>query len=426
MVFEILDARFRCVFFSREAARLIGISADEVRTPVRPVADRAQPQGGRPDRACHRGERRRLVAAQRTDHAPVPGTGRPGLRRRFRADGRGRGGTRPRRGAAPAWHDIVSFPEDLALPPVRCSATRTRLQVRINDDAGRFIGVLYIYRGTVPESLLHRLGRGDPRLFERMDRVSEPGRRPAGILFADLEASGALSRRLSSRGYFDLIRDVTDLIDSSVVARDGIVGKHAGDGGSALFLAADFDGSESAAARAAIEAARAIRDGAEHLGPDDVTVKLNIGVHWGATLMVGQVATSGRLEVTALGDQMNEGARIEAAARERRDPRVQGPHRATRRGRRAGDRPRPGRDRLHAARRGGGRERQGDPRRRGDSPSPRSDRLGAARDHAGPRPRPPPQRGGPYRPIHSPQRKPVASAAARAGSSAGPGAARGR
>ena len=39
-------------------------------------------------------------------------------------------------------------------------------------------------------------------------------------------------------------------------------------------------------------------------------------MHWGATLMVGQVATSGRLEVTALGDQMNEGARIEAAARE--------------------------------------------------------------------------------------------------------------
>jgi class 3 adenylate cyclase len=30
--------------------------------------------------------------------------------------------------------------------------------------------------------------------------------------------------------------------------------------------------------------------------------------------MVGQLATGGRLEVTALGDQMNEGARIEAAA----------------------------------------------------------------------------------------------------------------
>jgi class 3 adenylate cyclase len=30
--------------------------------------------------------------------------------------------------------------------------------------------------------------------------------------------------------------------------------------------------------------------------------------------MVGQVATNGRLEVTALGDPMNEAARIEAAA----------------------------------------------------------------------------------------------------------------
>ena len=99
-----------------------------------------------------------------------------------------------------------------------------------------------------------------------------------------------------------------------MIERDGIVGKHAGDGGSALFLAADFGGSESAAARAAIEAARAIRDGRRRPWPRDVAVKLNIGVHWGATLMVGQVATRGRLEVTALGDQMNEAARIEAAA----------------------------------------------------------------------------------------------------------------
>ena len=78
-------------------------------------------------------------------------------------------------------------------------------------------------------------------------------------------------------------------------------------------MAADFD-SESGAARAAIETARAIREGSEQLGPDDVQVKVNVGLHWGATLMVGQVATSGRLEVTALGDQMNECARIEAAA----------------------------------------------------------------------------------------------------------------
>jgi class 3 adenylate cyclase len=211
-----------------------------------------------------------------------------------------------------AWHDTVSFPPNLRFRQM-ILGDQEQAQVWISDDAGRFIGVLYLHRGTLPESLLNRLGRGDPRLYERMERVSEPGRRPAAILFADLEASGDRSRRLSSRAYFELIRDLTDLIDSCVVARDGIVGKHAGDGGSALFLTGDFEDSESAAARAAIEAAGAIRGGAERLGLDDVSVKLSIGVHWGATLMVGQVARSGRLEVTALGDQMNQAARIEAA-----------------------------------------------------------------------------------------------------------------
>jgi class 3 adenylate cyclase len=63
-----------------------------------------------------------------------------------------------------------------------------------------------------------------------------------------------------------------------------------------------------------VRAARAIRDGASQLGPPDVDVRANVGIHWGATLMVGQVATGGRLEVTALGDEMNEAARIESAA----------------------------------------------------------------------------------------------------------------
>jgi len=39
--------------------------------------------------------------------------------------------------------------------------------------------------------------------------------------------------------------------------------------------------------------------------------RLNVGVHWGGTLFIGQVSSEGRLEITALGDEMNEGARIE-------------------------------------------------------------------------------------------------------------------
>lgn len=186
--------------------------------------------------------------------------------------------------------------------------------MRINDDAGDFVGVLRLVSPDAPDSLLARLARGDRAMHERMDAVMIPARRPASILFADLEASGELSRKLSSRGYFDLVGRLTDLIDSQVIKQGGIVGKHAGDGASALFLVEQLGNSESEAASAAVRAARAIRDGASTLGPDDADVRLNVGIHWGATLMVGQVATGGRLEVTALGDEMNEAARIESAA----------------------------------------------------------------------------------------------------------------
>ena len=48
------------------------------------------------------------------------------------------------------------------------------------------------------------------------------------------------------------------------------------------------------------------------LEPADVTVRF--GLHWGATLHLGLISTAGRTEVTALGDGVNECARIEACA----------------------------------------------------------------------------------------------------------------
>ena len=187
------------------------------------------------------------------------------------------------------------------------------LYVRVHDEDGSLVGVVNVTRPALSATLAARLARGDVRMFERMGRLSEPSRRPAAILFADLEASGDLSRRLSSRAYFDLIRSLTDLIDGSVMGHQGVPGKHAGDGASALFVAEG--GGESAAARGAIAAARAIRAGAgELLEGCGEGVRINVGLHWGATLMVGQVSAAGRLEVTALGDEMNEAARIESVA----------------------------------------------------------------------------------------------------------------
>jgi class 3 adenylate cyclase len=313
MIFEISDARFRCAYFSSELARLIEVTPDEVR---RLISRSGIVRVLREDAEIIRVSResgtawfqhnvpimRRYLDPADADFDEIFDATAP-----YAAE------IEPVDPVPRAWYDRVSFPTNLRFRRSMLG-DQHQVQLRISDDEGHFIGVVWLYRGVLPETLLHRLGRGDPELFERMDRVSEPARRTAAILFADLEASGVLSRHLSSRGYFELIRDLTDVIDTSVIAHDGITGKHAGDGGSALFLTADFGGSESGAARAAIETARAIRDGSEQLGPDEVEVKVNIGLHWGATLMIGQVATSGRLEVTALGDQMNECARIEAAS----------------------------------------------------------------------------------------------------------------
>jgi class 3 adenylate cyclase len=313
MLFEIFDARYRCVYFSRELARLMEVSADEARRLI-----------GRSSIARALREDAEIIRVSRESGSAWFQHNAPIMRRYLDPDDPDfdeifdstspfAAEIEPAESVPRGWYDRVAFPANLRFRRSMLG-DQHQVQLRISDDHGSFIGVVWMYRGILSETLLQRLGRGEPELFERMDRVREPGRRTAAILFADLEASGVLSRHLSSRGYFDLIRDLTDLIDTSVIVHEGITGKHAGDGGSALFLAADFDGSESGAARAAIETARAIRDGSEELGPEDVEVKVNVGVHWGATLMVGQVATRGRLEVTALGDQMNEGARIEAAA----------------------------------------------------------------------------------------------------------------
>jgi class 3 adenylate cyclase len=194
---------------------------------------------------------------------------------------------------------------------------------RVHDERGDLLGYLFLYTPDVPVSLISLLSRGDRRMYERMAALVEPGPRSAAVLFADLEASGALSRRLPSAVYFRLIRSIRTALEAAAGAHGGILGKHAGDGVTAFFLAEQLGG-DSQAARAALETGRALpglaRDAASQLADDGLPVdatdcQLNVAVHWGASLYIGQVATEGRLEVTALGDEVNEAARIEQSAK---------------------------------------------------------------------------------------------------------------
>lgn len=179
---------------------------------------------------------------------------------------------------------------------------------RLVDPSGRLLGYVFMYGSALPASVLFFVGQGDERMYTRLAELLEPGRRPAAVMFADLAGSTELSKRMASAAYFDLIRRLTGAADSAILDAGGIVGKHAGDGMSAFFLAEQV-GSSPAAALGALRAARSRVGGAREEG-----VRMNGGVPGGATVSLGQVATSGRLEVTALGDEVNECARIQEAA----------------------------------------------------------------------------------------------------------------
>jgi class 3 adenylate cyclase len=190
--------------------------------------------------------------------------------------------------------------------------------VRVHDATGRQVGTALIMKPGAGMAVLATLAVGiDQRHFERMQHVAKAGRRPAAIMFADLEASSPLARRLPTASYFAFARRLARVADQSVIDAGGLVGRHVGDGVVAFFLA-EIAGSESAAARACIAAARALRgalaDVASRSNLAAEEVVLRFCLHWGSTLYVGQMATSGGTDVTALGDEVNETARIEACA----------------------------------------------------------------------------------------------------------------
>jgi len=189
---------------------------------------------------------------------------------------------------------------------------------RIDDLHGRRAGYCALYKPAAGMSQVATLVYTvDLAHLERMRLVEHADRRSAAILMADLEASSALARQLSTAQYFAFGRRLVRTADQCIIDAGGIVGRHTGDGVVAFFLA-DTSGSESAAARSCITAARTVRDlltdVAARADLSDTELSLRFGLHWGATLYMGRVLTRGRSEVTALGDEMNEAARIEACA----------------------------------------------------------------------------------------------------------------
>lgn len=202
-------------------------------------------------------------------------------------------------------------PKDPELPGYRVNFCA----IRVNDDKGEGVGILFIFFIDVNPNLMTLLVRGDQRMHERMARLVDPQPQEGVVLFCDLHESGRLSRELSSAAYFKMIRRLWTGIDAAIADECGIVGKHAGDGASAFFLAGDA-GSASAAAAAALRAAQRIHETSAAVFRDviDSHCLMKVGLHWGGSLYMGQLVPGGRLDVTALGDEVNEAARVQETA----------------------------------------------------------------------------------------------------------------
>ena len=196
--------------------------------------------------------------------------------------------------------------------PVMCV---NLLAMPLRDDIGGFIGVLALGYMSVRPGLVSLLARGDEAMYERMAKLADPRSHEGAILFCDLQGSTQLARTLPTAEYFRLIRSLWTEIDDLVARNKGIVGKHAGDGASAYFLVEDL-GSASKAVSAAARTARGIHERSEGVfGHElDTSCLMRVGLHWGSSLYVGQLVPGGRLDVTALGDAVNECARIQECA----------------------------------------------------------------------------------------------------------------
>ena len=126
----------------------------------------------------------------------------------------------------------------------------TFLDVRINADSGEFIGVLRLAAPDAPASLLARMARGDRGMYERMHAVMRPARRPANILFADPRPRGCC-RDAYRREPTELVRSLTDLIDSEVIRHRRYRRQTCRRRASALFLVEQLGNSEADTAAAA-------------------------------------------------------------------------------------------------------------------------------------------------------------------------------
>jgi len=145
----------------------------------------------------------------------------------------------------------------------------------------------------------------------------------ATILFSDIRSFTTYSERLTSDEIAELLNAYLQIACAPVIRYGGLIMKFTGDGIMALFEAREGESGESHA-RLAVRAGLAMQISAlefrdwirqRHLSKSLPEFSIGVGIHSGEVLLCN-VGTPGRSELTAIGDTVNIASRLEGQTKE--------------------------------------------------------------------------------------------------------------
>jgi adenylate cyclase len=159
-----------------------------------------------------------------------------------------------------------------------------------------------------------------PNVVDRLADIDAPldlaRRQDVAVLFADIVGFTALAERLSPEASVRLLRAHYDRLADIVFAHDGTIDKYIGD---ALMAAFGMPDPGKDDATRALRAARAMLRSleawnVERLGRGEEPVHVGIGIDYG-TVVLGNIGSERRLEITVIGDTVNVASRLERLTR---------------------------------------------------------------------------------------------------------------
>ena len=167
--------------------------------------------------------------------------------------------------------------------------------------------------------LMSILGRGqsreDPRICNKCVEHGQSHRGGTNVdiatLFADMRGSTSTAERIGDRAFSELIDRFFQISSKVLIGKGGLLGPLAGDEAIGFFVPG-IAGSNYA--QAALESAVELLRATGHADEEGPWIPLGVGVHAG-NAFVGYLGEHGvSMELTALGDDINVGARLADAA----------------------------------------------------------------------------------------------------------------